>query len=302
MTVDPDVLPGLALLALKLLVLAAGGFVVARAVLRQRHDFLALAQGPAAGLALWGLTANFAMYLLPGMAGALAAWVATIGIGVGLALRAPSPLRLPPRTAAVFVATALALFWVALAGRQLLSLADDEIRYGLASSIRAGGFPPVVPWNPWQPATYHYGIDMLVGLLSPPTGPDVAFVNEILGAYIWTSLALVVIAIIHKHGGWVATLVLSPLLLTAGAWTLFGSPNPPSIVQFPVPTEAPGVGLRTALTEIYWPSFNLPLHAAYNASPRTFGGHLLHSRMCWFLLSSNASLMVEYDRGHHYAR
>lgn len=267
MTVDPDVLPGLALLALELLVLATAGFVVARTVLHQRHDFLALAQGFAAGLALWGLIANFAMYLLPGMAGAVAAWVATIGIGAGLAWRAPSPLRLQARTAAMFVVTALAVFWLALAGRQLLSLADDEIRYGLASSIRAGGFPPVVPWNPWQPATYHYGIDMLVGLLSPPTGPDLAFVNEILGAYVWTSLALVVIASIHKHGGWVATLALSPLLLTAGAWTLFGSPNPPSIVQFPVPNGSPGVGFRTALIEVYWPSFNLPLDTTYNVSP-----------------------------------
>ncbi len=267
MTVDPDVLPGLALLVLELLVLATAGFVVARVALRQRHDLLALAQGLAVGLALWGLIANLAMYLLPGMAGAVTAWVATIGIGAGLAWRTPLPLRLSARTAAVFVATALAVFWLALAGRQLLSLADDEIRHGLAASIRAGGFPPVVPWNPWQPATYHYGVVMLVGLLSPPTGPDLAFVNEILGAYIWTSLALVVIASIHKHGGWVATLVLSPLLLTAGAWTLFGSPNPPSIVQSPVPIGSPGVGIRTALTEVYWPSFDLPVDTKSDVSP-----------------------------------
>ena len=267
MTVDPNVLPGLALLALELLLLATAGFIVARVVLRQRNDLLALAQGLVVGLALWGLIANFAMYLLPGMAGAVAAWVVTIGIGAGLTWRAPSTLRVPAKTAAVFVATALAVFWLALAGRQLLSLADDEIRYGLASSIRAGGFPPVVPWNPWQPATYHYGIVMLVGLLSPPTGPDLAFVNEILGAYIWTCLALVVIASIHKHGGWVATLVLSPLLLTAGAWTLIGSPNPPSIVQSPVPTGAPGAGIRTALMEVYWPPFHLPLDTNYDASP-----------------------------------
>ena len=170
-------------------------------------------------------------------------------------------------TAATFVATALLVFWLALAGRQLLSIADDEIHHGLAASIRAGAFPPALPWNPGQAAPYHYGIDMLVGLLAPPVGPDLAFVNELLGAYIWTGLALVVGTSIFKLGGWVATLALCPLLLTAGAWTLYGSPNPPSILQVPVPTGSPGVGLRTALSEVYWPSFALPLDTNFDASP-----------------------------------
>ena len=207
------------------------------------------------------------MHLLPGLAGAVAAWIAIIGMGTGLALHAPTTVRVPARTTAMFVAIALTVFWLALAGRQLLSIADDEIHHGLSASIRAGGFPPVLPWNPGQPAPYHYGIDMLVGLLAPAAGPDLAFVNELLGAYIWTSLALVVGTSILNSSGWVGTLTLCPLLLTAGAWTLFGSPNPPSILQIPVPIEAPGVGLRTALSEVYWPSFGLPLDTNFEASP-----------------------------------
>ena len=267
MTVDSDILPGLLILALELLALAAVGFVVARIALGQRNAPLALAQGLVIGPALWGLIVNFIMFLLPGMAGAIAAWVVILGIGAGLAWRAPSELRLSARSAAVVVAAASALLWLALAGRQLLSLADTEIHLGLAASIRVGGFPPVLPWNPGQPAPYHYGIDMLVGLLAPPAGPDLAFVNELLGAYVWTSLALVVVASVFKLGGWVGTLALSPLLLTAGAWTLFGSPNPPSILQVPVPTGAPGVGLRTVLSEVYWPSFELPLNTNFDATP-----------------------------------
>ena len=259
--------PGLSLLALELSVLTLVGFAVSRVLLRQSDDLLALAQGMAVGLALWGLIANFAMYLVPGLAGGIAAWVVAIGIGAGLAWRAPGALRVPMPTSAIFVATALLVFWLALAGRQLLSIADDEIHHGLAASIRAGGFPPVLPWNPGQPAPYHYAIDMLAGLLMPPSGPDLAFVNELLGAYIWTSLALVAMAVVYKHAGWLATVTLSPLLLTAGAWTLFGSPNPPSILQVPVPTGAPGVGLRTALSELYWPSFELPFDTNFDASP-----------------------------------
>ena len=123
------------ILALELLALAAVGFVVARVALGQRYAPLALAQGLLIGPALWGLIVNFIMFLLPGMAGAIAAWVVILGIGAGLAWRAPSELRLSARTAAVFVAAALALLWLALAGRQLLSLADEEIHLGLAASI-----------------------------------------------------------------------------------------------------------------------------------------------------------------------
>ena len=267
MTVDSDVVPGLLILALELLALAAVGFVVARVALGQRYAPLALAQGLLIGPALWGLIANFIMFLLPGVAGAIAAWVVIVGIGAALAWRAPSELRLSARTAAVFVAAALALLWLALAGRQLLSLADDEIHLGLAASIRAGGYPPVIPWNPGQPAPYHYGVDMLFGLLAPPTGPDLAFVTELLGAYIWTGLALVAVTLILRYGGWVGVIGLSPLLLSAGAWTLIGSPNPPSILNVPVPTGLPTTGLRTALTEMYWPSFGLPLDTNLSASP-----------------------------------
>ncbi len=254
-------------MALQFLALGMVGFVIARVVLRQGNDLMAMAQGLAIGVAIWGLTANLVMFLLPGLAGAIVAWAITLGIGAKVAWRAAASLRVPLRTTALFGAAALATFWLALAGRQLLSIADDEIHHGLASSIRAGGFPPVLPWNPGQPAPYHYGIDMLVGLLAPPAGPDLAFVNELLAAYIWTSLALIVGTGIFKLGGWVSALALCPLILTAGAWTLYGSPNPPSILQFPVPTGTPETGLRTALSEVYWPSFDLPLDTNFDASP-----------------------------------
>ena len=112
MTVDPAVIPGLLLLAAELLALAAVGFVVARVALRQTDNRMALAQGLVIGPALWGLIVNFVMYLLPGMAGAAAAWVITLTLAAGLAWRASSTLRLPVRTVAGFAIAALALFWI----------------------------------------------------------------------------------------------------------------------------------------------------------------------------------------------
>ena len=267
MTIDPAIVPGLLLLGAELLTLAAVGFVVARVALRQTDDRLALAQGLVIGPAFWGLTANFVMYLLPGMAGAAAAWTITLVLAAWLARRAPSTLWVPPRTIAGFAVAVLALFWIFLAGRQLLSIVDASLHLGLAASIRAGGFPPAFPWHPGVPAPYNYGVDLLIGLLAPPFGPELPFMTELLGAYIWTSFAIVVATVLLRRGGWTGLLVLTPLLLTTGAWTLVGFILPtPDILQTPVPTGMPSVGFRTSLASLYWPEVSLQWQTEFEAS------------------------------------
>ena len=257
MTVDPSVVPGLSLLAAELLALAAVGYVVARATLRQTDARLALAQGLIVGPALWGFVVNFALHVLPGMAGALAGWVVVLAVAIGLARRVGSKLRLSPRTLAGFVAAALALSWIALAGRQLLTIPDPGIHLTLSAAIRAGVYPPELPWNPGVPVPYHYGVDLLIGLLLPPAGPDIALTSEVLGAYVWTSFALLVATTLRSRGTWLGTLVLVPLLLSAGTWTLLVS-EPPALLSITVPSGIPEAGLRAALGRVYWPTLELP--------------------------------------------
>ena len=219
MTVDPAVIPGLLLLAAEFAALAAVGYVVVRVALRQTDDRVALAQGLVIGLALWGLITNFVLYAVPGLAGAAVGWGLTLILGTVLAWRAPHSIWPRPRVAAGFAVAFLVLFWLALASRQLLESPDPMLHLGLAAWIRAGGFPPELPWNPGMVVRYHHAADLLVGLLTPPVGPDLAFVQELLGAYAWTSLALVVATALLRRGSWRVALVIAPLLLTAGAWT-----------------------------------------------------------------------------------
>ena len=249
--------------------LAVVGFVVARVALRQDDDRVALAQGLVIGLALWGLIVNVVMHAVPGLAGAIVGWGITLALGAGLAWRAPASLRLRGRTLAGFAIGVVALFWAALTSRQLLGIPDATIHMGLAASIRAGGFPPELPWNPGMPAPYHYGLDLLVGLLTPPVGPDFAFVTELLGAYIWMSFALLVITTLIQRGSWLVALPLAPLLLTAGAWTLLHVP-PWDILQVPVPAGLPSAGLRASLADIYWPAVELPWVWEFEALPNLF--------------------------------
>ena len=183
MTFDPAVVPGLVLLAAELLTLAGVGYVVARVALRQTDDFMALAQGLVIGPVFWGLLVNFALPVLPGRSAALAGWIVVLALGIGLAWRAPRAVRLSPRRVVGFAAVAFAVFWVALAVRQLLPL-PDAIHVALAATIQAGGSPSELPWNPGRAAPYHYGPQLLTGLLAPPAGPDLAFTTEVLGAFV----------------------------------------------------------------------------------------------------------------------
>ena len=257
MPVDPGGIPGLLILAAEFLALWVFGYIFARVALRQTDHRLALAQGLIIGPALWGLIVNFALHVLPGLAGALAAWIFVVALAVTLAWRARSDLRLPPRTLAGFSLAGAVVFWIALASRQLLGIPDHILHTMLPATIRAGGWPPTLGWNPDLQLTYHYGIDLLIGLLTPPLGPDLAFTTELLGALVWTSLILQAGTLLLRHGSWVSTLALTPLLLAAGAWTLvFG--EQPTLVQVPIPTGAPSAGLRAALTDVYWPAVELP--------------------------------------------
>ena len=167
MTVDPSVVPGLLFLLAELAVLAAVGYVVVRTALQETDHRVALAQGLVVGPAIWGVVVNLVMYALPGRAGAVAGWIFVLALAAVLVWRAPAPIRPRLRTAAAFALTALALFWAAFASRQPLIIPDADLHLGVAASIREGGFPPEIPWNPGVPASFHYGAYLLSGLLAP---------------------------------------------------------------------------------------------------------------------------------------
>ncbi len=289
MTVDTSVLPGLLLLTAELILLAAVGFVVARVALGQTDDRMALAQSLVIGPALWGLLANFILHLIPGLAGSLATWSVTVVVATALARLSATSLRVPARTLAGFSLATLGVFWVALASRQLLSIPDEDIHLAISATIRAGQFPPVLSWIPDQRLPYHYGADLLIALLTPPVGPDLAFTTEVLGAFIWTGFALVVATAVMRHAG-VSALILVPLLVTAGAWTLIWYADAPHILQAAVPAGVPGPGIRASLAEIYWPSVSLPWTWPGEASPpNIWKPPFVHSYALGFIVLERAA-------------
>ena len=267
MTIDPTITPGLLLLLAEFVALVGVGYVIVRAALRETDDRVALAQGLVVGPAIWGVVVNLVMYAVPGLAGAIAGWIFVLALAAVLVWRARAPIRPRLRMTAGFALAALALFWIALASRQMLGIPDSYIRIGLSASLRAGGFPPEFPWNPGTLAPYHYGVNLLTGLLAPPSGPDLAFVEELLGAYAWMSLSLVVVTALLRRASGFTVPAVALLLLTAGAWTLMFNEQPFSILEATVPIGIPAAGLRASLMDIYWPSVDLPCASLYHMLP-----------------------------------
>ena len=267
MTIDPTVAPGLLVLALELLALAAVGYVVARVALRQADDWLALSQGLVIAIPLWGLSLSYIFRVIPGIAGAIVSWALLLAVGLVLGWRDRSKLRLPLQTLVRFTAAALVLFWIALASRQLLNIPDHEIHLTLSSTIRAGIFPPTLSWNPDTTLAYHYGTDLLIAMLALPRSPDLAFSTELISAFFWTCFALVVVSILRSKSSSFSALVSIPLLLTPGAWTLVWYREAPAILQIPVLSGLSTSGLITNLFDIYWPPFTAPETWPIEASP-----------------------------------
>ena len=269
MTVDPSVIPGLLFLLAELAALAGVGYVIVRVALRETDQRVALAQGLVVGPAIWGIVVNLIMYVLPGIAGAIAGWVFVLTLAAVLMWRSPKPVRPRLRTAGIFSLAVLALFWFALVGRQTIGITDPPMHLGLAASIRAGLFPPEFPWTPGAPAYFHYGFDLLTGLLAPPAGLDSAFVEELLSAYVWICLALVVAAmLLRRAAGFTGLIILMPLLLTASASVYYGGSF--SIVSAVIPTGIPAAGIRSSLTDIYWPSLETADASLYYMLPNIF--------------------------------
>ena len=259
MTIDPAILPGLLLIAAEFAALAAVGYVIVRAALRQDDARAALAQGLVVGPALWGLIVNFILYLVPGLAGAALGWGVVLALGAIVAWRARDRLRVSPRVVAAFVAAFLAIFWVALTTRQVMAVPDTAIHLGLAASIREGEFPPQLPWNPEMPVRYHHAPSLMVGLLTPSFMPDLGIVSRLLGVYAWTSLVLLVLTALAQRGSLLIGSALALFLLAASTWTSgpwTWTSEAEGILQVPIPSGLPAEGLRASLAGIYWPSLD----------------------------------------------
>ncbi len=265
--VDVGLLPGFALFAIQVGAIAIFGYVVVRGLLGQKPGYLAAAQGLIAGLALWGLLVNAAFYVAPGAIGVVLAWSAAAMLTVVLIWKKRVEPRPSRSAAATFAAIFLPVFWIALSARQLLWVPDIGVHVPLTASMMAGNFPPAFPWNPNEPAFYHYGPDLIIGALEAGTGLGYVLVTELLGAFSVTALFLIVGSLVARNRSLWSLILTVPLMLSAGAWTLVLVGDQPWTLLAAVPGGLPQAGIRASLLDVYFPGAGVPWMAPVEASP-----------------------------------
>ena len=265
--IDVGLLPGLLLFALELAAIAVFGYVVVRGLLGQAPGYLAAFQGLIVGLALWGLLLNAAFYVAPGAIGVVLAWSAAAVLAAVLIWKKRVQPRPALSTAAIFAAICLPIFWISLSARQLLWIPDIGAHVPLTASMMAGNFPPAFPWNPNEAAHYHYGPDLVIGGLEAGTGLGYVLVTELLGAFSVTALFLIVGGLLNRNRSLSSSILIAPLMLSAGAWTLVLVGNQPWPVSAALPVGLPEAGIRPSLLDVYFPGAGVPWMSPVEASP-----------------------------------
>ncbi|MCY3800666.1 MAG: hypothetical protein OXG46_03725 [Chloroflexi bacterium] len=265
--VDVGLLPGLALFAVQVVAIAIFGYVIVRGLLGQQPGYLAAAQGLIAGLAFWGLLVNAAFYVAPGAIGVILAWSVAAMLTVVLIWKKRVEPRPTLSAAATFAAIFLPVFWIALSARQLLWVPDIGVHVPLTASMMAGNFPPAFPWNPNEPAFYHYGPDLIIGALEAGTGLGYVLVTELLGAFSVTALFLIVGSLVACNRSLWSLILTVPLMLSAGAWTLVVVGDQPWTLLAAAPAGLPQAGIRASLLDVYLPGAGVPWMAPVEASP-----------------------------------
>ena len=146
--------------------------MIVRVALRETDHRVALAQGLVVGPAIWGVVVNLAMYALPGIPGAIAGWIFVLALAAVLVWRF-AEIGPPAAAHGGGVQPHGTRHLLGGARQQAAPVGDrrDSIHLGLAASIRAGGFPPELPWNPGTPAPYHYGVRSAERPAGPAVGP-----------------------------------------------------------------------------------------------------------------------------------
>ena len=248
----------------QLLLLAAVGTGIIRAVWPQIAPNIAWSAGLLVGPALFAAVTALGMYVFPGVPGVVVGWVVSLVPAAVLTRRLALRTLWPGwRVAGVW----LAVFVVALAARQQYWIPDALVHTPLSASLMAGAFPPRFPWTPDLPAIYHFLPELAIGALNAGFGPGLVLTTEIVGAFVAAGLAVLVMAVAADLGASrLAMAVVLPLLLSPGLWTLLFGERPPA-VQAAIPVGLPAAGLRAALGSLYVPDLAAAARTPAEAAP-----------------------------------
>lgn len=166
---------------------------------------------------------NAISYFIKGPPAILSAYFITVVIGLILSTKfRRNDLDFPKGKSLVFWIISLGvwgglLFWK---GTYALIGGDSSIYYSIASSFTRGNYPPVTPWQPDTPLSYHLGTFELLGSINFLTNLSFDFLHRFLAAVFIVCSVQIVLWIWKRHSD-IFSFVLTNLVV-ASAFVSFG--------------------------------------------------------------------------------
>lgn len=142
------------------------GLVIVRVTTAIKRAELLLPSGSVLGLSLFVFLTNLLSFFTAPKEAAIVSFLLLVGIAFLLIYsKRLSIIDYPKNRTLIFCALSY-LFWLGLIGwkgKYALIGSDANLYYGIAHTFIKGNFPPLTPWQPDIPLSYHIGSSQLLG-------------------------------------------------------------------------------------------------------------------------------------------
>lgn len=202
------------------------GIVIYRFVTLSNRLEIILPAGVVMGLVIFTFFLNTISFVFKGATGIIIAYILLILLGLTVFVKKREDLeisfnlfkgRLIFFWAASIIIWGGFLYWKAA---HALIGGDTNLYYSIAHSFLKGNFPPMTPWQPDVPLSYHTGASMLLGAFYFFTGLNFQFLHLTFSSlFIFCSIQII-IWLINRHQDLVSFLLLN--LAAATAFISFG--------------------------------------------------------------------------------
>src|SRR3989344_8162247 len=146
-------------------ILLSGILILKRFSIVERFELL-LPVGSILGLSFFVLSLNFSAFFLKGMSGVIFSYFLLIVLTLFIYLKGSSTKVSYPSGKALYFYIFSVVAWSAFLiwkGNYALVGSDTNLYFAIAHSFIKGNFPPLTPWQPNLPLSYHMGTSELLG-------------------------------------------------------------------------------------------------------------------------------------------
>lgn len=202
------------------------GVILIKEVTSESRFEIILPSGFVLGHTIFVFILNLVSFFFKGSTGVVIAYGLTIFLGFVFLLKQRTKFSFPSISfdgkflffwLSSILVWGLFIFWKT---SHVLIGSDTNLYYAVAHSFIKGNFPPVTPWQPDIPLSYHIGTSELLGAFYYLSGLDFQFLHLFFSALFIFCAAQIIIWIIRRHNTLISFLLYN--LATAVTFISFG--------------------------------------------------------------------------------